>query len=59
MIAALFGIALILSGVVRLTLALSARHLPTAARWLAAIVGVLIVAAGELCSPTLQPHCCS
>lgn len=48
-VAALFGVAVIVSGVVRLTLALSARHLPTGARWLVAILGVLIVAAGELC----------
>lgn len=48
-VAILFGIYLIASGVFRITAAFVAEQMGTGMRWLSAIMGLLIIAAGVIC----------
>lgn len=48
-VAWLFGAAIVLAGLFRIAVGLSASQLPTGQRWLMAIPGVLMVIAGVLC----------
>ena len=48
-IAILFGIFLVASGIFRINAALLTHSLPAGIRWLSALLGVLIVAAGVIC----------
>ncbi len=48
-IAIIFGVYLIVAGIFRINFALTAHDLHTGIRWLAALLGLLIVATGVLC----------
>ena len=48
-VAIVFGIFLVASGIFRINASLLTAHLPAGIRWLSALIGIVIVAAGVLC----------